>query len=132
MVAATWLARRGDAVLAVRPHGRDAFFLPGGIPERGESYAEAAVREVAEEIGLRLSPDSVRELVRVEDQAYGAPPGVQVLLICFDGTADGALQAGEEIAEIKWLSRSQWHLFAPPVRKALARLDGEPDDDRPD
>lgn len=102
------------------------------MPERGESYAEAAVREVAEEIGLRLSPDSVRELVRVEDQAYGRPPGVQVLLICFDGTADGAMRAGEEIAEIKWLARSQWHLFAPPVQKALARLDGEFDDDQPD
>lgn len=110
-------------MLAVRPHGLDAYFLPGGMPEDGESYAEAAVREVAEELGLRLCLDSVRELVRVEDQAYGAPQGFRVLLVCFDGTAEGAMRAGEEIAEIKWLGRSQWHLFAPPVRKALARLD---------
>lgn len=124
VIAATWLARSGDAVLAVRPHGTDAYFLPGGIPESGESYAEAAVREVAEELGLALRPDSVRELVRVEDQAYGAPPGYQVLLICFDGAAvDGAMRAGEEIAEIQWLTRSQWHLFAPAVQKALAWLD---------
>jgi 8-oxo-dGTP diphosphatase len=129
VIAATWLARRGDSVLAVRPHGLDAYFLPGGIPESGESYAEAAVREVAEEVGLRLKPGSMREVIRIEDQAYGAPPGCQVLLICFEGTADGTLCAGDEIAEITWLPRSEWHLFAPPVQKALAQADSKPQQD---
>ncbi|MGN6173910.1 MAG: hypothetical protein ACTHPS_13345 [Streptosporangiaceae bacterium] len=36
VIAATWLTCRGDAVLAVRPHGLDAYFLPGGIPESGD------------------------------------------------------------------------------------------------
>ncbi|HEX6932340.1 MAG TPA: NUDIX domain-containing protein [Streptosporangiaceae bacterium] len=126
VIAATWLTRRGDAVLAVRPHGLDVYFLPGGIPEDGESYAEAAMREVAEEVGLRLDPGSVRELIRIEDQAYGAPPGCQVLLICFDGTAEGTMRAGDEIAEITWLPRSRWQQFAPPIHKALARLGDTP------
>jgi ADP-ribose pyrophosphatase YjhB (NUDIX family) len=123
VIAATWLARRGDAVLAVRPHGSEAYFLPGGIPESGESYAEAAAREVTEELGLHLNPDSLRELIRVEDQAYGRPPGEAVLLICFDGTADGTPTPGDEIAEVMWLPRSQWHLFAPAIQRALAQLD---------
>jgi ADP-ribose pyrophosphatase YjhB (NUDIX family) len=110
-------------VLAVRPHGSEAYFLPGGIPESGESYAEAAAREVTEELGLHLNPDSLRELIRVEDQAYGRPPGEAVLLICFDGTADGTPTPGDEIAEVMWLPRSQWHLFAPAIQRALAQLD---------
>jgi ADP-ribose pyrophosphatase YjhB (NUDIX family) len=122
MVAATWLTFRGDAVLAVRPHYTDAYFLPGGLPESGESYAEAAAREVAEEVGLRLDPGSLREVIRVEDQAHGRAPGDVVLLICFDGTADGTLRAGAEIAEVAWLPRSQWDRFASAVQKALARL----------
>ena len=55
--------------------------------------------------------------------------GYQVLLICFDGTADGTMRAGDEIAEIMWLPPTEWHLFAPPVQKALARLDSKPRQD---
>ncbi|MBO0822465.1 MAG: NUDIX domain-containing protein [Actinobacteria bacterium] len=124
VIAATWLSRREDAVLAVRPHYVDAYFLPGGIPENGESYAEAAVREVYEELGLRLDISSLRELIRVEDQAYGGAPGDIVSLICFGGTADGVLRAGDEIAKVAWLAPPEWHLFAPAVQKALAQLAG--------
>lgn len=126
VTAATWLTRRdGDgAVLAVRPHYADAFFLPGGTPEAGESLAQAAAREVAEEVGLALDPESVRELVRVTDQAHGRPAGDAVLLVCFAGSVlDGTLTAGEEIADIAWLPPSQWHRFAGAVRIALAALD---------
>ena len=42
VVAATWLRRRADgAVLGVRPRGSDVFFLPGGVPEEGETFAPA-------------------------------------------------------------------------------------------
>ena len=62
VVAATWLHRRADgAVLGVRPHGSEDFFLPGGVPEEGESYAAAAAREVFEEIGIQVDAAALRE-----------------------------------------------------------------------
>lgn len=73
VTAVVWLYRRGDQVLAVRPHGSDAFFLPGGMPEPGESYAEATAREVREETGMTVDPASLRETARIEDDAYGRP-----------------------------------------------------------
>jgi 8-oxo-dGTP diphosphatase len=127
VVAAVWLHFRGDQVLGVRPHGSDVFFLPGGMPEPGESYAQAAAREVREETGMTVEAASLRETVRIEDLAYGRP-GVQVLLVCFEGPGAGVPVAGEdEIAELAWLPPSQWHRFAPAVRKALkARLGRSP------
>jgi ADP-ribose pyrophosphatase YjhB (NUDIX family) len=122
VVAATWLRFEGGAVLAVRPHGVSVFFLPGGVPEAGESYAQAAAREVAEEVGLRVDPAQLREVIRVEGQAYGRP-GVRVLLICFEGPADGTIAVGQdEIAEVAWLKPADWHRFAPAVRTALTAL----------
>jgi len=122
VIAATWIARQGEAVLGVRPHYSDAFFLPGGVPDAGETYADAAAREVAEELGLRVDAGSLREVVRIEDQAYGRAAGDIVVLICFEGTSDGTPCPGEEIAEVAWLPPSQWHEFAPAVQKALAEL----------
>jgi 8-oxo-dGTP diphosphatase len=124
VVAAVWLHRRGDQVLGVRPHGSDVFFLPGGMPEHGESDAQAAAREVREETGMSVDAASLRETVRVEDDAYGRP-GVRVRLVCFEGPGSGTPVAGDdEIAEVAWLPPCQWHRFAPAVRKALTHRHG--------
>jgi ADP-ribose pyrophosphatase YjhB (NUDIX family) len=56
-------------VLGVRPHAVDVYFLPGGVPEPGESYARAADREVMEEVGMTIDPAALREVVRVVDDA---------------------------------------------------------------
>ncbi|MFK5635009.1 DUF4031 domain-containing protein [Ornithinimicrobium sp. LYQ103] len=47
---------RGEIVL-VRSAGRDGWAPPGGKRDAGESVREGAVREVAEETGLRLAPE---------------------------------------------------------------------------
>jgi ADP-ribose pyrophosphatase YjhB (NUDIX family) len=52
-----------------QPHAVDVYFLPGGVPEPGESYARAAAREVMEEVGMIIDPADLREVVRVEDDA---------------------------------------------------------------
>ncbi|HEU4674629.1 MAG TPA: NUDIX domain-containing protein [Motilibacteraceae bacterium] len=123
VVAATWLCRRGDAILAVRPHGAHVFFLPGGVPEPGETLAQAAAREVAEEVGMRVEADQLTEAVRVETEAHGRP-GWTVELVCFTGPGAGEPVAdGREIVEIAWLPPQEGHRFAPAVRLALQALD---------
>ncbi len=49
---------RNDAgqILTVRKRGTTFFIFPGGKPELGESPIDAAVREVGEELGVRLDP----------------------------------------------------------------------------
>ncbi len=40
VIAATWLARRDEAVLAMRPHGLDAYFLQIAVlTTGGRSFA---------------------------------------------------------------------------------------------
>ena len=53
--ALAWVYVRDGRVLKVRPRGKEVFYFPGGKREPGESDAEALVREVAEEVSVRLA-----------------------------------------------------------------------------
>lgn len=78
-----------DRVLLVDPTYKPGWEFPGGIVERGEPPARAGVREVAEEIGVRL--DGPLRLL-VVDWEPPAPPGFGGLRLLFDG---GRLPAGD-------------------------------------
>ncbi len=124
VIAATWLCWRGDAVLAVRPRGSGVFFLPGGVPEQGETLAQATAREVREEVGVLVADSDLTEVVRVEAEAYGRP-GVMVELVCFSGPGEGdPVPDGQEIVELVWLEPVDWQQFAPAVRLALREVAG--------
>lgn len=101
VVSVTLRNASGD-LLIVRKRGTTVFMLPGGKVEPGESHAAAAVREVAEEVGLALDPAEVRLLGR-----YTAPaanePGWTITSEVFTAPCQGVPQASGEIEEIRWL-----------------------------
>jgi 8-oxo-dGTP diphosphatase len=65
-----WIEREGTYLILKRNEEPFAgeWDLPGGFVEMGESPADAAVREVAEETGLRVTPT---EIIGAFTSAYG-------------------------------------------------------------
>ena len=64
----------GDSVLLIRKlrgHGAGKINAPGGRVEAGESVEAAAIREVAEEVGVRVQALELRALLRYDDPAEG-------------------------------------------------------------
>ena len=74
--------------------------LPGGKLEPGESAAEAAVREVAEEVGLHIT--AIRPLGHYLADAANEP-GWLVDSTVFTADLSGDPAAAGEIAELRWL-----------------------------
>lgn len=52
---------RGKTVAMVHSLQYDYYKFPGGGPEPGETHADALMRETAEEAGLTVLPESIRE-----------------------------------------------------------------------
>ncbi|MGN6242645.1 MAG: NUDIX domain-containing protein [Motilibacteraceae bacterium] len=77
-VGAVCLFEHGDEVLLLRQLHRADWSLPGGLLGRGESSREAVVREVHEELGLRVEVGlplvtAVDAEVRRVDVVYAVP-----------------------------------------------------------
>ena len=103
VVVSAWAHIDCGRMLVVRPHGVGVYFLPGGLVESGETFAEAAAREAAEEIGVLIDVADLRPEVVVSAPAYGRPD-VTVVIAVHVGAFRGAPEARGEIAEIGWVS----------------------------
>lgn len=99
-----WVHIVDGRLLGVRSHGKDAFFLPGGKREAGESDHEALVREVSEELSVDLRVSTISPVGVYEAQAHGRPEGVNVRMTCFRADYDGELRPSAEIEELAWLT----------------------------
>jgi 8-oxo-dGTP diphosphatase len=127
VVAAAWVCVRDRRVLVVRADGSDAFYLPGGKPEPGETDAEAAAREALEEVGLPVDPATLRLFTTIDAPAHNRPPGTRVRLVCFISDDPDQL-AGEnpapanEIVELAWFTSADSPRCAPAIRLLLTEL----------
>ncbi|GAA2865132.1 DNA mismatch repair protein MutT [Actinoplanes cyaneus] len=122
VVAAAWVCVRDRRVLVVRAKNSDAFYLPGGKPEPGETHAEAAARETLEEVGIVVTADQLRLFRTIEAPAHNRPPGTRVRLVCFLAESDATPEAANEIAELAWFTSADAPRCAPAIRLLLDEL----------
>ncbi|MGW1844246.1 NUDIX domain-containing protein [Streptomyces sp. NPDC001966] len=108
-----------DRVLLVDPTYKPGWEFPGGVVESGEAPAQAGIREVAEEIGIRL--DRVPKLLVVDWEAP-RPPGYGGLRLLFDGglltgaDAQRLLLPGSELRGWRFVTEAEAAAMLPPTR----------------
>ncbi|TDD94803.1 NUDIX hydrolase [Jiangella asiatica] len=102
VVAAVCFLDDRSRVLTVRKRDTAAFMLPGGKLEPGEDAAAAALREVHEEIGVRLRAADLTELGRWTAAAANEPDA-GVAATVYTASLPAPPVAAREIAELRWM-----------------------------
>lgn len=120
-VGAICLVERADGhVLLVRQTYKDRWGVPGGLLQRREAPAAAAVREVMEEVGLAI------ELVG--EPAVVVEPGPQRIDVVYRARPTAAAAPGEarprsvEIAEVGWFPQDDLPELQEETGQALVAL----------
>jgi 8-oxo-dGTP diphosphatase len=101
-VVAALIRDNDGRVLLVRKRGTAAFMQPGGKRDAGESDVAALSREIVEELGCRVTANSVRALGVFNCQAANEP-GFRVQAAVYAVDVEGAITPQAEIDEMVWV-----------------------------
>lgn len=101
-IAAAVIERADGALLFVRKRGTRVLMQPGGKLEPGEGASAALVRELREELGLRIRTDELIPVGRFSAPAANEH-GLVVDAQVFDAPLTGDPVAAAEIEELAWI-----------------------------
>ncbi len=93
-----------DQILMIR-RAKEPFLgmlaFPGGHVEEGEELAAAAVRELEEEVGIVLDPQSLTYLIELSAAGRDPRPGHDVSHVFFAPVSAEVLESGEAASDAK-------------------------------
>ncbi len=100
-------------VLETLSLGKDVWYIPGGKREDDESDIEALVREVKEELDVKLITRTIAHYGTFETQAHGKPEGMMVRMTCYTADFNGVLTPTSEIEKIDYFTYADKHRTSP-------------------
>lgn len=120
------VVRKGDCVLLIQrgnPPRQGDWGLPGGVLEIGETWRDAAVREVREECGIEIVLGEIIDVVDiiVRDDAERAQYHYAIVDFVAD-YASGELRAASDVLDARWALPDELLKFElPPMTRKVIR-----------
>ena len=115
------VVRKEDRVLIIQrgnAPGRGEWGLPGGALEIGETWRDAAVREVREECGIEIALGDILDAVDIIVRDDDGRAQYHYALVDFAATyVSGELRAATDVSDTRWISLSELKQY-PMSRKA--------------
>lgn len=117
---AVLIEKRGSVVLIEEDEKRLRLGFPGGTAREGESHAEAAIREVKEEINIDVEPNDIPLFeMRVPD--HENPSGDHQFIVMLGRNPRGRIKRGIGVRSARWYMLGEIPLgrMLPKHRRAL-------------
>lgn len=110
---------KNNYILLVKVRNNEKYYLPGGKIEANENNLDALIRELKEELNIKLSKETFKFVCSVEDVAYPDNQNSVLLNCYYSDVSNYDLIKSNEITDIKMLSFEDKHLMAPAVVKLV-------------
>lgn len=110
---------RDDAVLLIRrgkpPRGGE-WGIPGGVVELGETWRDAAQREVREECGIEIEIGKIVDAIDVIVRDDAVRVQYHYAIVDFAATyLSGEVRAASDVLEARWVARADLDACALPA-----------------
>ena len=117
-----FIETKNGKVLSTKSKGKTKYYIPGGKRELGETDEETLVREVAEELDVRIDKNTIEYVGTFKAQSDGAKDGVLVKMTCYKAKYEGILEPTSEIEEIRWLNYKDLDIISEVDKKIFKFL----------
>ncbi len=91
-------------ILTTLSKGKNVYYIPGGKIEKKETYPQALIREIKEELSVDIIPESIKYYGTFKAQAHDKPAGTIVRMNCFLADFEGELKPDHEIQDWQFSS----------------------------
>lgn len=117
-----WIYVVDGQILGARSKGKDTYYLPGGKREPDETDIDTLLREIEEELSVRIKLETVLHFGTFEAQAHGKSEGTQVKMTCYTADFEGELSPASEIEELVWLTYNDRNRVSPVCQIIFDKL----------
>jgi 8-oxo-dGTP pyrophosphatase MutT (NUDIX family) len=104
------VALRDRRILLAFSRNKQAYYLPGGKTEPGESSQAALIREIQEELNICLNEEELRFYLHVQAPAFGEVEGTFMEQDCFFQELQDIPYPGAEIEKLRYFDSQQYSL----------------------
>ncbi len=117
-----FIETKNGQILSTKSIGKTKYYIPGGKRELGETDEQTLVREILEELDVRIKNNTIKYVGTFKAQSDGAKKGVIVKMTCYRAEYDGVLCPKSEIEEIKWLNYNDLDIISEVDKKIFKFL----------
>ncbi|WP_405384376.1 NUDIX domain-containing protein [Maribacter sp. LLG6340-A2] len=113
---------KNGQILSTKSKGKTKYYIPGGKRESGETDEQTLIREIAEELNVRIVDNTIKYVGTFKAQSDGAKEGVIVKMTCYKAEYDGFMEPTSEIEEIRWLNYKDLDIVSEVDKKIFKFL----------
>jgi len=117
-----FIETKNGQILSTRSKGKTKYYIPGGKREFGETDEQTLVREIAEELNVRIDKNTMDYVGTFKAQSDGAKEGVIVKMTCYKAQYEGTIEPTSEIEEITWLNYKDLDIISEVDKKIFGFL----------
>lgn len=125
LLTAGLVVTKNNQLLLAYSNNKNAWYLPGGKVDKGETPKEALIREIREELNIDLQPDKIESYKHISAPAYGESPELIMEQDTFRYDLTENIQPSHEIAAVKYFDLEMYKqepAQVPGVLKVFALL----------